>query len=194
MTPNASSFGAEVRRLRELRELTATQLGNALATSSTTINEIECGLRFPRHSLVFHLAKALNTDGNRLLDLRDAAKAAAEQAKHEERAQQARQCPEEPPSDPRLGLGWLLRRARTQQGLSVASVEKRCGMSSGYLRQVERGDVYPADAWLRTLSDVLGVGFAELQQLRDLARAANMARLQLRKQARAAQRSEGVRP
>jgi len=46
-SPSSLSFGAEVRRLREARKMSAAQLGRCLATSSTPILAIEAGKRYP---------------------------------------------------------------------------------------------------------------------------------------------------
>lgn len=180
--PTPSSFGEELRRLRELRNMSAADLGKHLATSSTSIVRIERGERFPRRRVVIELARALNCDANRLMDLCDASTAARDETKRQRRAQLAGGYETSPPLDPRLGLGWFVGRAREKKGLSQSELQRRCGMSNGYLRVVERGDVYPANVWLEQLSAQLNVSLAELQRLRDQARAANTARLEQRKQ------------
>lgn len=184
MTTSATpkTFGEELKRLRELRQMSAADLGRHLATSSTSIHDIEAGERFPRRRVVLELARALNCDANRLVDLCEASTAARDEIKRQERAQLAGTFADSPPSEPRLGLGWLVGRAREKKGLSQSELQRRCGMSNGYLRVVERGEVFPADAWLQLLAAQLDVPLRELQQLRDQARAANTARLERRRQ------------
>lgn len=185
-SPSSLSFGAEVRRLREARKMTAAQLGRCLATSSTPILAIEAGKRYPRRVVVLQLAQALNCDANRLLDLCESSKAAAEEAKRKRRADEAQQCPEDEPTDPRLGLAWRIETSRRANGLSQAETERHCGMSKGYLRSVERADIFPLDVWLEPLADVLGVSLEDLQRRRERARAANTARLSRLRQLRRA--------
>ncbi len=180
------AFGAEVRRLREARKMTAAQVGRCLATSSTPILAMEAGKRYPRRVVVLQLAQALNCDANRLLDLCESSKAAAEEAKRKRRADQAQQSPEEEPTDPRLGLAWRIETSRRAKGLSQAETERHCGMSKGYLRSVERADIFPLDVWLEPLADVLGVSLEDLQRRRDMARAANTARISRLRQLRRA--------
>lgn len=180
------AFGAEVRRLREARKMTAAQVGRCLATSSTPILAMEAGKRYPRRVVVLQLAQALNCDANRLLDLCESSKAAAEEAKRKRRADEAQQCPEDEPADPRLGLAWRIETSRRAKGLSQAETERHCGMSKGYLRSVERADIFPLDVWLEPLADVLGVSLEDLQRRRDMARAANTARISRLRQLRRA--------
>lgn len=170
-------FGEEVARLRRLRGMSATELGRELATSSTAIHAIESGRRLPRAVVVLQLAEALNCDAHRLRDLCDGDKAAAKDAKKQRRAETARECPQGEPNDPRLRLAWRIESARRRHGLSQAETERACGFSKGYLRCIERAEVYPVNARLQSLSRILQVELAELQQLRDLARAANTTRL-----------------
>lgn len=176
-SPSSLSFGAEVRRLREARKMTAGQLGRFLATSSTPIIAIESGKRYPRRVFVLQLAEALNCDANRLLDLCESSKAAAEEAKRKRKADEAQQSPEDEPTDPRLGLAWRIETSRRAKGLSQAETERHCGMSKGYLRSIERADIFPAVGWLEPLASLLGLPLEELQRRRDVARAANTARL-----------------
>lgn len=189
MTTYNHNFGAKIRRLRESCELAPNELARRLAASSTMVRKIEAGELLPRREVVLRLADALLAHPAELLDLRDQSKAAADQAKRERLAQLAAQRIEEAPTDPRLALGWVINRARRLAGLSQAAVERGCKMSPGYLRLVERGELYPGDAWLRELGAVLSVELPELQRLRDHARAVNTGRIMRARELRAGLRA-----
>lgn len=173
---NPASFGEEVRRLREARKLTPTRLGQYLASSSSAIHQIETGQRYPRRTVLLQLAEALNCDAARLMDLCQISKAAAEEEKRDRRAQEGQSTDEAPPSNPRLLLAWRIETARRKMGLSQAETERRCGMSKGQMRAIERAEIFPQGS-LPDLSTCLGIGLTELIQLCEVSRAANTARL-----------------
>src|SRR5215208_5153084 len=71
------------------------------------------------------------------------------------------------PSDPQTEtLGTVLKRARTKLGLSLRGVEKRTGVRSGHLSQIETDTIgKPEMAILWELASVYGLEFSRLLQL-----------------------------
>lgn len=59
-------------------------------------------------------------------------------------------------------VGERIRALRREQGLSLETVAERCGVSIGFLSQIERGLSSPSLRVLTALADVLGVSFASL--------------------------------
>lgn len=59
-------------------------------------------------------------------------------------------------------VGQRIRALRREQGLSLETVADRCGVSIGFLSQIERGLSSPSLRVLTALADVLGVSFASL--------------------------------
>jgi len=60
-------------------------------------------------------------------------------------------------------FGQCLRSIRKSRGLSLHDIERRCGISNGYMSQVERGDRgIPQFDTLWKLSGALGVSFTSL--------------------------------
>lgn len=60
-------------------------------------------------------------------------------------------------------LGSVLRRARTDQGLSLRAVEARTGIKSGHLSQIETGAIARPDlAILWDLSELYGLDFDDV--------------------------------
>lgn len=60
-------------------------------------------------------------------------------------------------------LGTQLRKIRELKGLSLRDVEKRTGVSNGYLSQLERGDAKnPSPSKLAALAKLYGVSYEKL--------------------------------
>jgi len=59
-------------------------------------------------------------------------------------------------------LGERLRRHRQEQGLSLAQVAERSGVTKGFLSQLERGLSRASVASLRRIADAVGISIAEL--------------------------------
>lgn len=59
-------------------------------------------------------------------------------------------------------VGERIRALRREQGLSLETVAERCGVSIGFLSQIERGLSSPSLRVLTALADVLEVGFSSL--------------------------------
>ena len=57
------------------------------------------------------------------------------------------------------GLGAGIRRERTRQGLTLAQLAERAGLSASALSQIERGVTDPSLSSLRRISSALGVPF-----------------------------------
>lgn len=60
-------------------------------------------------------------------------------------------------------LGQRLREVRATAGLSLRDVERRSGLQSGYLSQLERGKIaHPGPSVLRALSEGYGVRYEDV--------------------------------
>jgi len=164
--PASHAFGKEVRRLRRLAALTPMQLAKKVLITPAVLHKIEFAQRYPKEVVIARLAQALGCAADPLVRLCQRSKAAAGIEGRGELAQ----CEEEP-SDPSLRLGWRISQARLAAGLSLTELERRCDFSSGYLRQVERGEIFPVNAKLSLLGDELGLPHDELESLRDQGRA-----------------------
>lgn len=65
-----------------------------------------------------------------------------------------------------MQLSSLLRDARTRAGLSLREVERRTGVSNGYLSLIESGKARrPSPRYLQALADTYGVSYALLMEL-----------------------------
>lgn len=65
-----------------------------------------------------------------------------------------------------MKLGPLLREARSRAGLSLRDVERRVGISNGYLSLIESGRVrQPSPRYLHALADLYGVSYSLLMEL-----------------------------
>jgi len=168
-----NEFGDEVARLRRERGMSATQLARCLATSSTSIIDIEKGKRLPRVVVLRQLAEALNVR----LEILQAALAATRQARLNLRIAEAQAAPLDvpKPEDPRLCFAWLVLVERSRCALCLLALDRACGFGKGYSRLMERGEVLPQDAALAQLAHVLKTPFDLLQQYRDVSRAAKAA-------------------
>lgn len=62
----------------------------------------------------------------------------------------------------REGLGHVLRTARLDQGLRLADVSARAGVSSQYLSEVERGRKEPSSEMLFAIGAALGLRLVDL--------------------------------
>lgn len=164
--PAPDAFGREVRRLRRLATLTPMQLAKKVRVSPAVLHKIEFAQRYPKEAVIARLAAALGCEANLLMRLCQQSKAAAGVEGRGELV-----FSEEEPSDPSLRLGWRISQARLRAGTSLSEVERRCGLSAGYLRQVERGEIFPDNAKLSPLADELGLPHDLLESLRDQGRA-----------------------
>lgn len=165
-SPTPETFGKEVRRLRNLAALTPMQLAKKVRVSPAVLHKIEFAQRYPKEGVIARLAEALGCAAEPLGRLCQRSKAAAG---IEERGELA--VSDEAPSDPSLRLGWRISQARLHAGISLAELERRCAFSSGYLRQVERGEIFPVNAKLSLLGEKLALPDDELESLRDQGRA-----------------------
>lgn len=68
------------------------------------------------------------------------------------------------PDDEEAGreIGPTVRRLRLEQDLSLSQLEASCGVSKGHLSLIENGHTQPSIETLRKITDVLGIGLAEL--------------------------------
>jgi transcriptional regulator with XRE-family HTH domain len=65
-----------------------------------------------------------------------------------------------------MQLNSVLRDARTRAGLSLRDVERRVGISNGYLSLIESGQAQrPSPRYLHSLADVYGVSYTLLMEL-----------------------------
>lgn len=65
-----------------------------------------------------------------------------------------------------MSLGSLLRSARTRLGLSLREVERRTGISNGYLSLLETGNARkPSPEFLAKLAEVYGTSYELLMEL-----------------------------
>lgn len=163
--PASDAFGKEVRRLRRLAALTPMQLAKKVLVTPAVLHKIEFAQRYPKAVVIARLAQALGCAADPLVRLCQRSKAAAGVE-----GRGVALCEEEP-SDPSLRLGWRISQARLAAGFSLTELERRCEFSSGYLRQVERGEIFPVNAKLNLLGDELGLPPDELESLRDQGRA-----------------------
>lgn len=165
-SPTPETFGKEVRRLRNLAALTPMQLAKKVRVSPAVLHKIEFAQRYPKEGVIARLAEALGCAAEPLGRLCQRSKAVAG---IEERGELA--VSDQVPSDPSLRLGWRISQARLHAGISLAELERRCAFSPGYLRQVERGEIFPVNAKLSLLGEELGLPHDELEALRDRGRA-----------------------
>ena len=65
-----------------------------------------------------------------------------------------------------MQLGSVLRDARSRARLTLREVERRAGISNGYLSLIESGQVQqPAPRYLHALADAYGVSYSLLMEL-----------------------------
>lgn len=65
-----------------------------------------------------------------------------------------------------MQLGTILRDARARAGLSLREVERRAGISNGYLSLIESGQARkPSPRYLHALADAYGVSYSLLMEL-----------------------------
>lgn len=159
------SFGQELRRLRRLRGLAPKQLAERVAVTPSVLHKIEWGQRYPLPGVLGRMATALDCDAERLgqLCLRSKQAAAAEARKARFELAPA---DDEEPTDPRLRFGWRIAQARRRKGLSQTDLGRRCGFSSGFIRQVELGACLPGEHLLGVLAVELDLSKSDLQRLR----------------------------
>lgn len=53
--------------------------------------------------------------------------------------------------------GPLIRRLRTDAGLSIREIAEQAGVDPGYLSRVERGQGDPTARWIAAIAEALGV-------------------------------------
>lgn len=123
-----SFTGEKLRFLREGRGLTVEELAEISELSAAQIEKFEAGESQPDFEQMERLAEALNFAVSYFLDK----------------------------SNYQTGIGARLKTLRESQGLTVASLADRAGVSSGLISQIENNYTVPSLDTLERLADCLG--------------------------------------
>lgn len=181
MKPSAKSLGAELRKLREARQLSSVELGKLIALTAQHVKRIEAGEGIPGEPVLRRIADALQVPVDPLLALRQAAADQRERERADKRVRDAARASEELPDSPLLQFGHYLGRLRRLQGWTGKELSRRSTVSETYLAEMEKGGIYPPDERLELIASALEADIGPLRELRDRGRKARAEQTEARR-------------
>ncbi len=135
------TLGERIRRMREERGWTQTELGKKLGVSGTTITRYEKGLRHPDPEGLTKLADVFDCSIDHLLG-RESPKQANIGADH---------------------FGERLMQLREDRNMTQKELAKVTGLSQSYIARLERHHAPPSEETLKRLAKGLGIEVDELK-------------------------------